>query len=390
MSRARRYLARCRDAARLEREDRDGLALGALTVALLVLVDLCYRRHTNLSATLLLPPMLTAALARPSAVAAVGTLSFGSAAGLAAYDPSRPGVVVRLTVVAAGVVVAVVTARHRRRLFDRSLRLKSIAEAAESALLRPLPQRVGPASMAGWHATATSEARVGGDFYEAVPYGSRARWIVGDARGHGVEALRLGAAAVSAFREAASRLEALEDVARRVEESLVGFLGDEDFVTAVFAELDRHGNLTLVNCGHPAPRLLGAGPAEALSVGGTTPLGIEPDLAGRSVRLAPGDSVYFGTDGLDEVRTPAGRGLEAARLGRGLGARSAEDAVRLIRQRVRSALGGDHFQDDVSVVVVKYEPQADTDRPGLRLVRSSGDQPGSVSPPMGASTSPVK
>ncbi|HET6966329.1 MAG TPA: PP2C family protein-serine/threonine phosphatase [Acidimicrobiales bacterium] len=352
--------------------------LGTGTLVLLVLVDLCYHRQVNFSGAVVVAPVLAAALARPGIVAGVGGLAAGGSVGLSWYDGSLQGWLAKMLVVVAGTVLGVLTARHRRSLQDRAVRLKSVADAAESALLRPLPSRVGPASMAGWHVAATLEARVGGDFYEAVPYSTRARWVIGDARGHGVEAIRLGAAVLGAFREAAGRMASLEEVAARVEESLLGFLGDEDFVTAVFGELHQDGTLRIINCGHPPPLLLGSRGARRLTVQSTTPLGIEPDLTTRTLRLSPGDSVCFHTDGLEEVRTAAGRGLDPGALGAGLSGASAEEAAAAVRHRLRAETGGGRFDDDVSVLVVKYLPLADVNRPRLRAVPATTVAAGQV------------
>ena len=55
---------------------------------------------------------------------------------------------------------------------------------------------------------------------------------------------------------------------------------EEDFVTAVFAELDPRGWLQMVVCGHPPPlRLNDAGELETLAPSAfATPLGMHPDL----------------------------------------------------------------------------------------------------------------
>lgn len=356
----------------LAREDREGLVLGVGIVVLLVLVDLCYDRRVNFSGALVVSPALAAALAGPSVVAGVGVLAAGASIALSEYDAGFHGWAAKVLVVAAGTAVGVLTARHRRFLQARAVRLKSIAEAAESALLRPLPARVGPASMAGWHEAATLEARVGGDFYEAVPYGTGARWIIGDARGHGVEAIRLGAAVLGAFREAAARMGSIGEVAARVEESLSGFLGDEDFVTAIFGELHQDGTLSVINCGHPPALRLGSPGAPVVGVQATTPLGIEPDLTTRTLRLVAGETLCFHTDGLDEIRTADGRGVDPGPLGTGLAAVSAAEAAGMIRERLRAAAAGTPFSDDVSVLVVKYLPLADVNRPRLRSVAVTG------------------
>jgi hypothetical protein len=64
--------------------------------------------------------------------------------------------------------------------------------------------------------------------------------------------------------------------------------GEEDFVTAVLAQFGRHGELQLVNCGHPPPLRFRAGAAELLaSAAPTTPLGLNPAPTVQRFTLAP-------------------------------------------------------------------------------------------------------
>lgn len=358
----------------IERQDREGVTLGLLVLVLLVLIDLCYHRHGNLSASFVVAPVAAAALARPALVAVVGICAVVASVAATTYDTGTNATLVKVAVVVAGSLIGYFTARHRQTLQDRAVRLKAIAEAAESALLRPLPGRVGPASLAGWHVAAAEEARVGGDFYEAVPYGSKVRWMIGDARGHGVEAIRLGAAVVGAFREAASRLESLAEVVEQVDASLAGFLGEEDFVTAVFGELGHDGHLSLINCGHPQPLHLTGGEPGVLAVGPTTPLGLEPHPVAHTLALVPGDALCFHTDGLDEVRPSQGHRLDARSLTDGLGESSAEEAAAAVRDRLRSQTRPARLDDDVSVLILKFSPLADVGRARLRPIPTVGRQ----------------
>jgi hypothetical protein len=63
----------------------------------------------------------------------------------------------------AGVAVffSVTSERSSRRLE----RVQALADAAQRALLRPLPRRVGAVGMAGFYRAADAEALVGGDLY---------------------------------------------------------------------------------------------------------------------------------------------------------------------------------------------------------------------------------
>ena len=110
------------------------------------------------------------------------------------------------------------------------------------------------------------EARIGGDFYEAVdtPYG--VRLLIGDVRGKGLSAVGAAAAVVSCFREAAYDEPDLGGVVRRLETSSTRYNAafpprslPERFATAL-SPRSRTGAATsdILNCGHPPPLLLNA------------------------------------------------------------------------------------------------------------------------------------
>jgi serine phosphatase RsbU (regulator of sigma subunit) len=115
---------------------------------------------------------------------------------------------------------------------------------------------------------------------------------------------------MTSFRDACAQPGlSLAEIARVVDRSVTRAAGDEDFVTAVFAELDPRGWLQLVICGHPPPMLLSAdGGLRALSPPAyATPLGLHPDLEPATFTISPGDRLVFCTDGLLEARDRAGR-----------------------------------------------------------------------------------
>jgi serine phosphatase RsbU (regulator of sigma subunit) len=115
---------------------------------------------------------------------------------------------------------------------------------------------------------------------------------------------------MTSFRDACAQPGlSLPEVARVVDRSVTRAAGDEDFVTAVFAELDPRGWLQLVICGHPPPlRLTAGGGLQALTPRAyATPLGLHPDLQASTFTVSPGDRLVFYTDGLLEARDRAGR-----------------------------------------------------------------------------------
>src|ERR1700734_10980 len=154
--------------------------------------------------------------------------------------------------------------QENQRLAD----VTSVAEAAQRALLRPLPRQVGPLELGVVYLAAAAEARVGGDLYEVTRTQFGIRLIVGDVRGKGLDAVEIAADVLGVFREVAHEVYTLAEVARRIDASLARPPAAplEEFVTAVLAEIDpAAGSLTIYNCGHPPPLVLSPaenGPAE--------------------------------------------------------------------------------------------------------------------------------
>jgi serine phosphatase RsbU (regulator of sigma subunit) len=211
-------------------------------------------------------------------------------------------------VLLAGFAVAnsVLRTAAQRRLSQ----VRAVARVAQSALLREVPATITAGRLASRYVSAAAEARVGGDLLEVVPDAARPRWLIGDTRGKGLPAVRLASVAMTSFRDACAQPGlSLAEIARVVDRSVTRAAGDEDFVTAVFAELDPHGWLQLVTCGHPPPlRLTDDGRLQTLTPRAyATPLGLHPDLQPSTFVISPGDRLVFYTDGLLEARDLTGR-----------------------------------------------------------------------------------
>jgi serine phosphatase RsbU (regulator of sigma subunit) len=260
----------------------------------------------------------------PAVAATVGGAAYTLAAGAEALlicglflfgmqDPgARRATVVGLVAV-AGVTVAGIAASAARRRRERELaQVRVVAEAAQQVVLRPVPRRLGPVRLAVKYLSASSQARVGGDLYEVVSAEGGVRLVVGDVEGKGLPALQSAAALLGVFRDAAQEEDSLAAIAARAETSLARQLGDEQYVTAIFAEISADGSkMELLSCGHPAPLLLGAEQPRFLDLGeGSLPLGLG-DLADDAripvtIPLDPDDAVLFYTDGVTEARNGAG------------------------------------------------------------------------------------
>ena len=260
----------------------------------------------------------------------------------------------RVAAVSAIGAMAVVVAGIRRRREERLARMTVIAQASQLALLPPLPSEMAGIGIASRYRSATREASVGGDLYEIIPTGDGIRVIIGDVRGKGLDAVMLAGQVLSAFRRSAVALPAIEQVAGEVSRAIRPHLGEEDFVTAVFAQVASSGELTVVNCGHHPPLLCHGGGLEPL-VSGTTvlPLGLEDDFTAFTARWSPGDRLLLYTDGLVESRDQHGAFLPEDQIAAALATADCEHALDTLMTAVHRHTGG-HGHDDIALLLLEH------------------------------------
>jgi len=334
-----------------------GLVLLAVTAAAAALyaagpagIPVAWLTVGPLLASLVLSPWVTAALA--------GWVLL-LAAGLDAGGPGRPEMLARqLSVCLLLAGFAVVNSALRTAAQRRLRQVRAVARVAQAALLREVPETVTAARLASRYVSAAAEARVGGDLLEVVPDAARPRWLIGDARGKGLPAVRLASVAMTSFRDACARpgLD-LPEIARIVDQSVATAAGEEDFVTAVFAELDPGGWLELVNCGHPPPLLLAAdGGSRALSPRAyATPLGLHPGMQPSTFKVHAGDRLLFCTDGLLEARDRAGRYFRPEHCLDTLRDPDLQAAADGLLRRL-TAHAGRKLDDDVALLLLEIAP----------------------------------
>jgi len=321
-----------------------------------VLIAVAWLAVGPLVASLVLPPRLTAVLAAWAVLAGLG---------LSVSGPSRPGgLVSHLLVLVLLAGFAVVNSALRTAAQQRLRQVRAVARVAQSALLRPVPATVTAGRLASRYVSAADEARVGGDLLEVVSGGASPRWLIGDTRGKGLPAVRLASVAMTSFRDACAQPGlSLPEIARVVDQSVTRAAGQEDFVTAVFAEYDPRGWLQLVICGHPPPmRLTPEGRLQPLTPAAyATPLGLRPDIRASTFTISPGDRLVFYTDGLIEARDPAGRFFQLSDGLAALRRASLESAADELLARLRAHTGR-KLDDDVALLL--FEATSPLGRPG--------------------------
>jgi serine phosphatase RsbU (regulator of sigma subunit) len=297
-----------------------------IVVVVVVCLAHAWKAPLLLEPLLAVPPALAgigvAAARRPLAY---GALALAAAVVIAITATGATRGLPAATIVAVIVVTAVSavastlsrTSRAATTTAQQHLaNVVSVAEAAQRAVLRPLPEHVGPLELGVVYLAAAADAQVGGDLYDVAKTPHGIRVIIGDVRGKGLGAVEVAADVLGMYREVAHEVHTLPELARRLDAGLSRRWGEhEEFVTALFAEINpQAGRLTLFNCGHPPPMLLSAddGSVTVLEVPAPAPpLGLltlgDPSGASLSLNLRPRDQLLLYTDGVTEARDAARR-----------------------------------------------------------------------------------
>ncbi|HET9081214.1 MAG TPA: PP2C family protein-serine/threonine phosphatase [Trebonia sp.] len=361
------------------------------------------------------PLELTPLLAVPPALAGIGTdtvkrpLAYGVAAVLAdaVIDALLRGGIAgtagphQLPLAAAGAIAVTTavsiagakvgggkaTSDHEQQV-QQIANVISVAEAVQRALLRPLPEQLGPLKLGVVYLAAAAEARVGGDLYEvASTKDNGIRLIIGDVRGKGLGAVEVAADIIGRFREVAHSAATLNEVAHRLDAGLSRRWGQyEEFVTALLAEIDPdRGKLTILNCGHPPPLLIS--PTDGVTVlevrAPAPPLGLltlGSDAGAKEVfTFKPSDQLLLYTDGVSEAR---GASREFYPLDERVKALAQQARPRLTRTGKARAKGGsstllDLVRDDL----LRHVGARPDDDAALLLVRAPAAWPAAGSAP---------
>ncbi|WP_189943058.1 PP2C family protein-serine/threonine phosphatase [Streptomyces aurantiogriseus] len=292
----------------------------ALTVPIVLLELAIDDRTVRLAPLLILLPAFPAAIGtvRQTAYAAGWVLIVLT--GVLLYRPlaSWGNFVIIMVVAAVLGVFCVLTCHVRIRREQDLRRVRSTAVALQRQMLRPLPVLTDQVIVDGVYLPVEEDRLVGGDIYEAVasPYGTRL--LFGDVQGKGLPAIGAAFAALGAFREAALREPTLTALVEGLERAVVRHnafaqqTGEpERFVTALVLGIDTSAETQAVNCGHPPPYLLHAGPVAPVPLGEPgVPLGLA-DLASRPRTVAwfpfpTGATLLACSDGVTEARNTTG------------------------------------------------------------------------------------
>ncbi|MFE2059435.1 PP2C family protein-serine/threonine phosphatase [Streptomyces sp. NPDC059446] len=365
--------------------NRDGTGPGAVLVlvpfaliAVVTVIDINVPPEVHLGPFLVAAPALTASFAGPRLTAFVGMVAVLAQAAVALTRSSITDLNHMYQIVALFLISAIVTffAGLRERNAAEMVQLRTVAEAAQRSVLRPLPVRSGPLHLASLYLAAEEGAQLGGDLFAAARTASGTRVIIGDVRGKGLDAISGAAGVLGAFRALARQEGRLPGLVTRLDTSVAAHRIDslnesdgrpddpgiaESFVTAAVLDLpDVAPELRLVSCGHPPPLLLRAGRVHTLDATepgpplGVGPLSEVPPTEDVFAFLA-GDVLLLYTDGVTEARDSAGHFYPLAERAASWTGMAPERLLEEVCADLLRHAGGS-LGDDAAVVAVQRLP----------------------------------
>lgn len=253
--------------------------------------------------------------------------------------------------------------RRARRVAERAL----LAREEELRIAREIQQQLFPAARpasAGYDiAGASSPAEAtGGDYFDFIAGpGGEIYIVVGDVTGHGLGSALLMADARAYLRALVLSNRSFEDIMVQARRLLLEDLGNERFITMLFAQLmPPTGLLNYINAGHPTGYVISPDGHVRVELAARAPaLGIDDEhirLMPKTVPLETGDIVVLLTDGILEAPSSSGEEFGVARVLETVcreRARPSAEIIRALFDELRRFTGAVSFQDDVTTVVAK-------------------------------------
>jgi serine phosphatase RsbU (regulator of sigma subunit) len=235
----------------------------------------------------------------------------------------------------------------------------------EVQLARQIQQTFIPESLpqhSGWELAARwkTARQVGGDFYDVMQLpNEKLGLFIADVADKGMPAALFMALTRTLVRAAVIETPSPAAALQRVNELLLPDTKQGMFVTGVYAVLDlKTGELTYANAGHNPPLWLKAGgEIERLTRTGVA-LGATENgtISQRAIRLKPGESILFYTDGLTEEFSADGDLFGEKRLMdsiRSAASSSVELMLDAIESNLDAFVASAPLTDDLTMLIVR-------------------------------------
>jgi sigma-B regulation protein RsbU (phosphoserine phosphatase) len=207
----------------------------------------------------------------------------------------------------------------------------------------------------------------GGDYFDYLPAGKngqkKIKIVVGDVSDHGVASSLLMTTARALIRQRASRAGNLNQIVGDVNRHLTWDVEDSGrFMTLFFCEIDgRKNTIRWVNAGHDPAVIFDQNSTSFQELAGRAlPLGVSEKAGYQESqrRLAPGQIILIGTDGIWESRNNQGQMYGKARFRKVVRAQAVKSAKEILQAVIDDIDAFCHprkKEDDVTLVVIKVD-----------------------------------
>lgn len=264
---------------------------------------------------------------------------------------------------AAQIAISIENARLYEKIERQELRLEKDLLLARELQYRLLPQEIPELHKAEVAARSVPARRIGGDFYDYVPYTGTdlTALAIGDVSGKGAPAAIYEALVSGILQSHAAEEPGAAEMLAGVNLSLAERPIAAQFVSIIYALWnDRDMTVRIANSGLPYPYRCGKdGKAELIDISGL-PLGLFQTAEYDEVkfRAHPGDVFLFFSDGIPEALNDAGVEFGMKRLARVLESHrkgSALEIVDAVFEHVNAFVGNVEAFDDQTVAVLKIK-----------------------------------
>ncbi|MFJ7947803.1 PP2C family protein-serine/threonine phosphatase [Streptomyces sp. NPDC096354] len=355
------------------------LAVPLMLIVAIPVADYFLPPGIHLGHLLIVAPAVTSVVAGPRLTALIGGLAVASLvlAGTERGVLTTESVLVEFGSLAALSALLVIFALLRDRLWLELRRVRSVSDATQRVVLRPLPDRAGPVSIASEYRSAEADTRIGGDLYAVARASDSTRLVIGDVRGKGLASISDTAIMLGAFRAAAHRQSPLPELVSYLEGAVRWGLAEfsessgseadvgERFVTAVVVDIpDDEPVVRVISCGHPPPLLLRDATATPLIVPTPAlPLGLgglsDDSYVQATFPFAYGDRLLLYTDGVSETRDEQGTFYPLAERAAAWTDEAPGPLVQRITADLKTFAAGP-LNDDMAMIVVQRDEAPDS------------------------------
>jgi sigma-B regulation protein RsbU (phosphoserine phosphatase) len=264
-------------------------------------------------------------------------------------------------------VLVVIFYKIRIRMTYQEMRLETVLQTARTAQMSIMPQ--ADPRLEGFYVSGICEPahEVGGDFFDYIwlnPEKTKFGIAIGDVSGKAMKAAMTAVLSSGMLYSTIHRIASVKEIMTEVNRPLYSKTDKRMFTALCLASLDlRTKEFVFTNAGLSEPLLKTKDSVAYIqSLGPRLPLGSFKNSTYRetTLQLKPLDVVVLFTDGIPEARNPAGEfyGYDSLRdLVEKMdtaGLAPVDIKERIIRD-VKRFSGGLPQQDDITVVVVKYQ-----------------------------------